>query len=297
MNSMIPHPTLKSDILIDDQTSIRDLMNSIEVKLKFRGYSEQTFKAYQGQVRAFLRFLAPKDPRQVDLEDLQRYLSHLNNENRSRSTIDQVLNALRYVWEEVRGEPLSLKEIQRPGKKARLPVFLTLDEIKSIAIAAENLKHRLMIELSYSAGLRVSEVVTVRVRDVNLTALALYVKGDRKGDKLRKTIFSSSLKDALARQIGNKKPEDYLFPSERGGKLTTRAFTKYFKAALRASGVKKNATPHSLRHSFANYLLQQGTDVPTLQNLLGHVRKESTSFYAKIYQTPATLIMPQPAHP
>ena len=111
----------------------------------------------------------------------------------------------------------------------RLPVFLTLEEVRKIAMAAENLKHRLMIELAYSAGLRVSEVVSVRVIDVRLKTKNLYVRGSGKNSKGRKTIFSHNLEDALARQIGMKKPDDFLFPSERGGKLTTRAFAKYFK--------------------------------------------------------------------
>ena len=146
-----------------------------------------------------------------------------------------------------------------------------------------------MIELAYSAGLRVSEVVNILVRDVKLQTKNLYVRGTGKNPKGRTTIFSRDLENAIARQIGIKKPDDFLFPSERGGRLTTRAFAKYFKVALKYSGIGKAATPHSLRHSFAALLLQAGTKVHTVQNLLGHVRRESTLFYTKLAKpTPST---------
>ena len=149
--------------------------------------------------------------------------------------------------------------------------------------------------MAYSAGLRVSEVVNIKVQDVDLENKSLFVCGFGKNPKGRTTIFSGDLEDAIVRQIGMKKPSDLLFPSERGGRLTTRAFAKYFKAALESSGVKKAATPHSLRHSFAALLLQTGEKVRTVQNLLGHVRRESTNFYTKLVgSTQATRSAAQP---
>lgn len=265
---------------------------ALEMKLKSCSYRPQTINAYLGQLRAFFRYIEPKDPRRLSDEEILEYLVYLNNSRKSRSTVDQAINALRFLWNEIYEQPFPVQDIPRPEKKNRVPVILTLDEVKRIAVAAENLKHRLMIEVAYSAGLRVSELVATKVGDVNLAEKALFVKGEGKNPKGRTTIFSGGLKDAIARQIGNKKPEDYLFPSERGGKLTTRAFAKYFKAALEASGVKKEATPHSLRHSFATFLLHNGVGVAALQNLLGHVRRESTSFYQKVFK-PA---LAPPAH-
>ena len=123
-----------------------------------------------------------------------------------------------------------------------------------------------MIELAYSAGLRVSELVEVKVEHLNLDRLMLHVPGlDR---KKRTTFFSKHLKDSLARQIGAKNTSQYLFPSERGGALTTRAVAKFFKKSLIGSGVKKLATPHSLRQSFINSSFNQGVDHASLQNTL-----------------------------
>ncbi len=253
----------------------------IEERLKVRKYRDQTIKAYLGQLRNFFFFILPRDPHEASNRDLEDYLRHLNSTKKSRSTIDQAINALRFLWVEVFGQKFPLNELERPQKKERAPVLLTLEEVRRIALSAENLKHRLMIELAYSAGLRVSELVEVLVKDINLKTNNLFVKGQG-GRKGRTTIFSRSLSDAILRQIGKKESNDYLFPSERGGKLTTRAFAKYFKAALEISGVEKNATPHSLRHSFAAFLLQHGAKVPTVQNLMGHSRRESTNFYTKM---------------
>ena len=254
----------------------------IEERLKVHEYRDQTVKAYLGQLRNFFFFILPRDPHEASNRDLEDYLRHLNSNNKSRSTIDQAINALRFLWTEVFDQKFPLSEVERPEKKERTPVLLTLEEVRRIALSAENLKHRLMIELAYSAGLRVSELVEVKVKEINLKTNNLFVKGNGIRRKGRTTIFSRSLSDAILRQIGKKEPDDYLFPSERGGKLTTRAFAKYFKAALDVSGVGKNATPHSLRHSFAAFLLQHGAKVPTVQNLMGHSRRESTNFYAKM---------------
>lgn len=276
--------------LVSDSNPTTSPAQAIEMKLKLCRYRPQTINAYLGQVRLFFRYIHPRDPRKLSGEDLREYLVHLNHTQKSRSTVDQAVYALRFLWREVYSLPFPLQDVPRPSKKARVPVVLTHEEVKLIAVAAENLKHRLMIELTYSAGLRVSEVVNVRVGDVNLTDNTLFVKSGEKNKKDRKTIFSYSLNDAIARQIGGKVPEDYLFPSERGGKLTTRAFAKYFRTALKTSGVQKEATPHSLRHSFATFLLRNGTNVPTVQNLLGHVRRESTLFYTKTFKADSTIL-------
>ncbi len=258
MNPVVSHPLPISNLL----TRVRNNLASEQ-------YSSQTIKAYLGQLNVFMRHIHPKEPYSVTQEELRAYLDRLTAGDLSRSTIDQAVNALSYFCKTELGQPLDLLGFNRPPKKKAPPVLLTLDEVKRIAISAENPKHRLMIELGYTAGLRVSEVVNVRVQHLDLENLKLFVPAqDGKGEG-RTTIFSGSLKDALARQVGIKSPDSYLFPSERGGPLTTRAVAKFFKSALEISGVKKLATPHSLRHSFGAFMMQAGTDPQVVQNLLG----------------------------
>ncbi len=257
------------DPVVSHPLPISNLLTRVRAGLESENYSSQTIKAYLGQLNIFFRHIQPKEPGSVTQEDIRSYLDQLAASDASRSTVDQAVNALSFFCKTILDRPLDLQGFHRPPKKNAPPVLLTLDEVKRIAISAENPKHRLMIELGYTAGLRVSEVVQVQVQHLDLVNLKLFVPAqDGKGEG-RTTIFSGSLKDALARQVGNKNPESLLFPSERGGPLTTRAVAKFFKSALAISGVKKLATPHSLRHSFGAFMMKAGTDPRVVQNLLG----------------------------
>ena len=248
---------------------ISNVLTRIRAKLAAEDYSPQTIKAYLGQLNLFIRKVNPKEPHLITQEDMRTYLDRLADSDLSRSSIDQAVNALSFFCRCTLDQSLDLEGFNRPPKKKPAPVLLTLDEVKRIAISAENPKHRLMIELGYTAGLRVSEVVNVRVEHLDIGNLKLFVPAQDGKSEGRTTIFSGSLKDALARQIGNKGPESLLFPSERGGPLTTRAVAKFFKSALAISGVQKLATPHSLRHSFGAFMVKAGTDPSVVQNLLG----------------------------
>ena len=239
----------------------------IRDQMKMCGYSPHTIKAYIGQVQGFVRFNRPLDLRKITEQDVRDYLNHLVESGLSRSTIDQAVTAMEILCREILEDTLDLSGFKRPLKLRPAPVVLTSGEVNQIAVSTDNPKHRLMIELAYSAGLRVSELVEVKVGHLNLERLMLYVPG--LGRKSRTTVFSEYLKDALTRQIGAKDGEHYLFPSERGGMLTTRAVAKFFKKALGSSGLTKLATPHSLRQSFTNSMLEQGTDPVALQSILG----------------------------
>jgi len=257
MNSIATHPL-----------SISRLFSAIQGNLEQRAYSPQTIKAYLGQLRNFVSNKKLTNPRDVTDVEIRQYLADLITQGKSRSTVDQAYNALSYFHKAVYNQDLVLEGFKRPGKKKLKPVVLTISEVKRIATSAENLKHRLMIELAYTAGLRVSELVAVKVQHLNLEKLKVFVPGIGKLGA-RATIFSAGLKNALQRQIGNKGPDDYLFPSERGGNLTTRSVTKFFKAALQTSGVDKEVTPHSLRQSFTDFMLAKGNDKASVQSLLG----------------------------
>jgi integrase/recombinase XerD len=207
------------------------LFSAIQSNLEQRAYSPQTIKAYLDQFRNFVRNRKLTNPRDVTDVDIRQYLADLITLGKSRSTLDQDCKALSYFHKAVYNQDLILEGFKRSGKKKIKPFVVTISEVKKIANSAENLKHRLMIELTYTAGLRVFELVAVKVRHLNLEQLKLLVPGIGKLGE-RTAIFSMGLKEALQRQIGNKGPDDYLFPSERGGNLTTRKVSKFFKAVL-----------------------------------------------------------------
>ena len=235
--------------------------------MKLCGYSSCTIKAYIGKTRSFIRFNHPVNLQNITEQDIKNHLNHLVESGLSRSTIDQATKAMEIFYYELFGKQLNLSGFKRPKKARTLPTFLSPNEVDQIISHTKNFRNRLMIELAYSAGLRVSELVKIKVEHLKLDRLMLHVPELEKNK--RTTFFSKYLKDSLGRQIGAKNIGQYLFPSERGGALTTRAVAKFFKKSLIASGIKKLATPHSLRQSFINFRFNQGTDLDAIKNTLG----------------------------
>ncbi|QPJ64979.1 MAG: tyrosine-type recombinase/integrase [Candidatus Nitrohelix vancouverensis] len=269
MNKLaIPAATRIYTLKKTESNPYADTLDTIRLQLELCHYQEQTIKAYMGQLCAFINHIQPMTPDAVSSQMMTAYINSLTEVGAARSTVDQAITALDYLSRELLHEPLDANALKRPPKAASNPVLLTADEVAEIAMSAENPKHRLMIELMSSAGLRVSEIVNVRVTHLNLDKGILYVPGNQR-IKSRTTQFDLCLQDALSRQIGKKEKDDYLFPSEKGGRLTTRSVAKFFKAALLASNIQKDATPHSLRQSFTESLVEKGLDPISIQQILG----------------------------
>jgi integrase/recombinase XerD len=173
-------------------------------------------------------------------------------------------------------------KVGRPKKDRRLPVVLNHDEISSILSVVSNLKHKLMLMLMYSAGLRVSEVVNLRSGDIGIQRKLIHIKGG-KARKDRCTILSDVAVDALQGYLKEHGQSKYLFPSQdRKKHLATRSVEKIFSDTTRKAGVKKNATAHSLKHSFATHLLESGVELRYVQELLGHKSSKTTDVYTHV---------------
>ena len=220
------------------------------------------------------------DPEKPDEENIKQFLLNKQSKNYSPQTINLYLNAIKFFYREVLKTPqtINLKFAKRSKK---LPIVLSREEIKNIIGAIRNPKHRLIISLAYGAGLRVSEVIDLKAKDVDWEELTIHLK-NAKGKKDRITIFPEKIKTELQNLIAGKNPNNYLFESERGGKLTERTAQKVFENALRGAGIKKDATFHSLRHSFATHLLENGVDVRYVQELLGHQSIRTTQIYTQV---------------
>ena len=154
-------------------------------------------------------------------------------------------------------------------------------EIEKTLFIIDNQKHKLMVSLGYAAGLRVSEVVNLKVKDIDLEELIIHIK-DAKGKKDRITVFPKKLKNNIQNLIVGKNNNDLVFENNRGGKITTTSLQKILKNALKKAKIKKDATFHSLRHSFATHLLENGTDVRYVQELLGHQNIRTTQIYTQV---------------
>ncbi|MDP3985246.1 MAG: tyrosine-type recombinase/integrase [bacterium] len=255
------------------------LLDSIAQEMKLRNYSPKTCEAYCRVARYFYEFIE-KPLRDATSDDIKQYLLKLKDSGQSSQTISLASNAINFIYTQIYKRNDFIK-FHHPKHTQRLPIVLSRAEVASILGAVLNHKHKIMLALAYGAGLRVSETVSLRVKDIDLAELVIHIK-EAKGKKDRLTIFPEKLKADIQPMITGKNGDDFVFASERGGRLTERTAQKVFENALQKSEIKKEATFHSLRHSFATHLLENGTDVRFVQELLGHANIRTTQIYTHV---------------
>jgi site-specific recombinase XerD len=216
--------------------------------------------------------------------DIKAYINYLLNKRQvSAVTARLALSAIKFYYLKVQKRRFNyLFKNNMPKKPKRLPVVLSKDEVVRLLNVVYNPRHKLILSLMYSAGLRVSEVVKLKVEDVDFGNKILWVR-EGKGKKDRQTIISEKLILTLQSLVLQKELGQYLFSGQSlGSHLSTRSAEKIFQKALADSGIKKQATCHSLRHSFATHLLEAGTDIRYIQALLGHKSLMTTQIYTKV---------------
>jgi integrase/recombinase XerD len=260
--------------------------NDIEMlrrELRIRNYSPKTIKSYESCVHSVATHFAPRRLRDLTDEDIRKYLLHqIEAKNLSAGMISQILFALRFLYVEIYKRPLALGEIVRPKKDRRLPVVLSQEEVKSLFDSTGNVKHRVLLMLAYSAGLRVSEVVHLRLEDIDSERKLIRVQSG-KGKKDRYTMLSELVLDELRKYWRVFKPRVWLFEGRTAGRpYSVRSAQKVFEDVARKAGIRKRVSIHSLRHSFATHLLELGTDIRFIQELLGHSSVKTTEIYTHV---------------
>lgn len=259
----------------------RDPMYNLERELKIRGFSHKTIKAYLHYNRKFLNY-ARKSPKEIANEDIKRYLEFLANREVSNATLNLAINALKFYYAQVLKRKFFF-DIKHPKKEKRLPVVLTKDEIRKMLEATKNLKHKLLMEIMYASGLRVSEVVKLKIPDIDLEEGIIRVNLG-KGKKDRQTILSKRAIEDLKKFLEIRRNDNqYLFTgAQNKSHLSTRSAQKIVLQAAKLADIKKEVSCHSLRHSFATHLLEKGVDIRYIQKLLGHRRLETTQIYTQV---------------
>ncbi|WP_458121614.1 tyrosine-type recombinase/integrase [Paenibacillus sp. Z6-24] len=258
-------------------TRKQDLINA----LKARGYSNKTIKAYTSQVQ---RFIAANINHEIESHctAVQKYTLSLLEKDRSHAYVNQAISAIQFYFRYVLQQPHTHSAYVRPKKESKLPGVLSLEEVVRLLKSVVNIKHQAILYLTYTAGLRVSEVVRLRIEDCDYERNVIRVR-QGKGRKDRQTLLSEVAASILKQYIELEKPTVWLFPGQRTGRhLTERSAQKVFEKALIQGGIRKQVSIHSLRHSFATHLLENGTDLRYIQELLGHQSVRTTERYTHV---------------
>ena len=255
---------------------------ALERKLKLKGYSENTLKTYLNQFKNFLEFYPDTDPLTLQEEDIRNYLLDLISRRKiSRSAQNQSINAIKFFFEKVLRQDRKVYYLERPLKEKRLPEVLSQDEIILIFEALENLKHRSMLMLIYSAGLRRSELLNLRVGDVDMNRNIVFIRGG-KGRKDRQSVMAQSLIPQLKEYLERYQPVFWLFEGPNQTRYSESSLRQILNRASKKAGIKKQVRLHMLRHSFATHLLEAGTSTRYIQVLLGHESPKTTELYAHV---------------
>lgn len=265
-----------------ESTKEKELLKMKE-ELKLRGYSHKTQKAYLGHIRRFM-YSFEKEPEKLQQEEIKKYLvGLLENHKCMTSYFEQTLSALKFFYNNVVNKPDLVTSIKYPKKERKLPAVLSREEVVRILNSIKNLKHRTILMVVYSSGLRVGEVVRLRVEDIDSKRKLIHVR-QAKGKKDRYTVLSDVALEVLRLYFKAYEPDNgWLFEgSKEGEHITERTVQKVFEKACLEAKINKKATVHTLRHSFATHLLEGGTDLRYIQELLGHTSSRTTEIYTHV---------------
>ena len=253
----------------------QELLSLLRRELEIRNFSKRTVKAYVYFVERFLTW-ARNGNRELNEDSLKDYIQMLI-EKQNPSSVSSNISAIEFFFGNVLGRAIMLPH---PKRNKPVPEILAQEEIKKLIEVTGNIKHRLIVKLLYGCGLRVSELINLRKQDFSFDEGLIHIKMS-KGRKDRFVKIPDSMRSELESYSGLMEG-DALFQSSRGGKLTVATIQKIVKNSAGKAGIKKSVHPHTLRHSFATHLLEQGTDLRVIQKLLGHSDIKTTQIYLQV---------------
>jgi len=242
-----------------------------------RGFRPKTKKTYLSVFSRYRKF-SGADISEASTGDVKRYLAHLNAKGGSNISLNLVISALKFAF----GFYRKTLNIKRPRKEKRIPAVLSKEEVKRIIVAPPNPKHRLILRCIYGLGLRISELQNLKVRDIDFDRNVVKIENS-KGAKDRIVPLPASLTEDMKSFI-YLNGGTYVFHG-RKGKISLKTIQKVFENALEKSGIRKRASTHTLRHSYATHLLENGVDIRIIQKLLGHSKLETTQIYTHVART------------
>lgn len=265
---------------ISDQNKIE--IQKLVNQLQLFGYSANTIRTYIQDFAQYLYYIQEKPATNCTITDVQNYLLYsINTLKLAENTLHSRINGIKFYYEKVLHRPQLLLELPRPKKQLILPKALNLTEVKTLLDKTENLKHNTILKLIYGMGLRVSEIINLKIEHIDSKAMRVFIARG-KGKKDRYVNLPESILPQLREYYKTYKPKEYLFEGQYGGSYSVRSVQQIFNEAVKRANIIKKVGVHSLRHSFATHLLENGTDIRFIQDLLGHNNIKTTLVYTQV---------------
>ncbi|MBN2350309.1 MAG: tyrosine-type recombinase/integrase [Bacteroidales bacterium] len=254
----------------------------VEQKLVLKAYSVNTLKTYKSELTYFFKYFENFELRNITKEQIESYIYYMINKYKiGESKQNCAINAIKFYYEHVLGMPREYYDIQRPKKSNTLPNILSNEEVYKLINEPKNIKHKAILYAIYSGGLRLSEVINLRVSDIRSKDGYIFIKG-AKGKKDRHTLLSEIFLKLLRQYYKEYKPSYWLFEGQDGGKYSATSVQSIYREAQLKTGVNPWSTPHTLRHSFATHMLEGGENLRNIQILLGHESSKTTEKYTHV---------------
>ena len=276
------NPALKIDRCVKPVGDARpDCPQEYIQKLELNKYSPRTAKTYILFFEVFMHHFENRELLEINEQDISNYLQGLVQLGKSDSYLNQMINSIKFYYEVVLGMPNRFYSIDRPQKTERLPEVISPEEVKLLIDSINNLKHKCIVQLFYSSGLRRAELLSLKPEHIDSKRMVIKVIHG-KGGKDRLTLLSPLLLENLRKYYRIYRPKEYLFEGEKGGQYSTASVRQVIKRGAEKAGITKKVTPHILRHSFATHLLEAKTDLRYIQSLLGHNSIRTTELYTHV---------------
>jgi integrase/recombinase XerD len=250
--------------------------------LKLRGRSENTQRNYTSNILQFYAHFQQTELKDLTKKQVEEYLEHLYDEHKlGPSAMNVTINAIKFLYEQVWDCPRTVYHLPRPKKPHLLPAFFNENEIEKMFNSIHNIKHKVILFTAYAAGLRVSEIVNLKVTDIYSGSMQIRVE-NAKGRKDRMVMLSETLLNILRTYFKKYQPKYWMFEGQFGGAYSVRSVQEILKKAKSAANIRHKGSVHALRHSFATHLLEGGTDIRIIQELLGHASLNTTQIYTHV---------------
>lgn len=263
---------------------LKGIMRSYIQLLKGKRFSNSTVQTYGYFVLRFLDFAKTDALESWNNDTIRLFMEQvITRENYSISTHRQSVSALKYLTDLQGLSGFDATAIKRPKKSRFLPTILSKEEVLDIIQCTKNLKHRAVIALIYSSGLRIGEMINLELRDLDIDRSQLYIK-QGKGRKDRTVVMAEIIKPLLYNYLSTYRPTRYFIEGQAGEKYSDSSIRAFLKASCKAAGITKKVTPHTLRHSYATHMMENGVDLRYIQELLGHAKPETTMIYTHVAQ-------------